>query len=428
MRIRGASHRTSLRTDVERRQIIGGSADNSLLSVGYVQTDDGIRAMPSPVLSSPSVGMFSPYRLEHMNEPGATLYVNKYGQLYSLTLDDSRTKSKLIDQIPTGQFFTGLMYVNNNYTMAVGSGDTVLLIRNNSYYATYTLPRYLQCGCLHCGRLFGRDRSEPYTVRWSTTTSLVDWSESPDGAGYIVLDLHYGEIMGMYELGDKIIILRQHGITVLRALGDTRNFSVDAVMGCEISVPVENPFAVVCRGKLFFSTAEAIYSFDGSALERIVPERREKLSGFANPQCYEDRYLYFECVTAAEENYILEYDLDTGRTGLFCKDCNMFWRDKLGVHCFKNNVLYSTLYGNDDSTYLWQSEEYDLGTDEVKTLRQISVGGDGQMSVTVTADGVSRTFSGTGMKRVMLRGRKFSFSVSGNADVRDLSAEWEVSA
>ena len=50
------------------------------------------------------------------------------------------------------------------------------------------------------------------------------------------------------------------------------------------------------------------------------------------------------------------------------------------------------------------------------------------MSVTVTADGVSRTFSGTGIKRVMLRGRKFSFSVSGNADVRDLSAEWEVSA
>lgn len=427
MRIRGSHSRTGLATDTVEREIIGGSADNSTINFGYIQTDDGIRAMPSPAISSPAVRLYSPYRVECLNQPGFTVYVNVYGQFYVMTPGETDYKSVYVNQLPMGQFYTGFMYYKNSYTMALGAAETVMLIKNRVKYMTYTLPRYLKCGCFHCGRLFGRDTTEPYTVRWSGL-EINDWADSPDGSGYIVLDLRYGEIVNMYELGDKVIILRQHGITVLRALGDTRNFSVDAVMGYELSVPIENPYAVVCRGKLFFSTDECIYSFDGVNLERIVPQRKEKLSNFANPQCYENRYVYFECLTdKSSDGYILEYDLDTGRTGLFCKSGKAFWRDMYGIHYFKDNQMYSTMYGNDADGYLWQSEEYDLGSDAVKTLKGICTEGEGNPKITVTADGVSRTFEGTGAKRVMLRGRKFAFKVSGNADIRRLSATWEVS-
>lgn len=427
MKIRTARESSNMRTDIVERDIIGGSSDNSQYSFGYIQADDGITAMPSPAKMVPGLKMTSPYRVERVTEPGCCLYVNKYGQFYALT-PAGEDKSTYIAQFPMGQFFTGLVYFNNYYTMAVCGANSLYLIKNNVKYATYSMPRGFRCGCFHCGRIFARDATEPYTVRWSGV-KLNDWEESPDGAGYIVLDLHYGEIKNMFELGDKVVILRKYGITVLRALGDTRNFAVDAVKGYEFSVPVENPYAVLCRGKLFFSTPECIYSFDGSKLERIVPHRKEKLSGFANPQCYQDRYIYFECYTdKSESRYILEYDLDTGRSGLFCKDADCFWRDEYGIHFFRENYLYSSYYGETDDDGEWLSEEYDLGTDSVKTLKSIYAEGEGPLKITVTADGISRTFEGTGEKKVMLRGRKFIFKVNGCADVRRLSAKWEVSA
>lgn len=428
MRIRRDYGGNDVETEIVEREIIGGSSDNSEMSFGYIRTDDGIRALPSPVQSSPAVKIYSPYRVERISQPGAPIYVNQYGQFYAMTPDGERTKSTYVAQIPVGQFFTGLIYFNNCYLVAVAGSNSLILVKDNVKYLNYTMPRYFRCGCFHCGRIFARDSSEPYTVRWSGT-AINDWTEGPDGAGYIVLDLKFGEIMNMYELGDKVIILRKYGITVLRALGDTRNFSVDAVLGYELTVPLTNPYAVVCAGKLYFSTEEDIYSFDGSALRRVDVGRREKLSAFANPQCYANRYVYFECMTdKSADKHILEYDLETGQSALFCANADTFWRDEFGCHFFRNNNYYSTIYGETYDACRWVSVGYDLGSDRIKTLKEIYVDADGSPEITVTADGVSRTFGGTGAMRAMLRGRKFVFEVGGNADVRKLSAKWEVSA
>lgn len=428
MRIRPLRSPTTLATSVVRKTIIGDGDDNSYSNFGYRQTDGGIEASFSFARSSPSYRISALDRVVPATASGYTYGAAQSGQVYAFFTDDMSEFSVLIANLGKNVRFSGFPAYDGERTFTLVGGNTICIVNGLSSLEKLYLPFTARCGCFHAERLFVADNSEDSLVRWSGTT-LNDWTQSADGAGYVRLDPSLGKIVNMYSFKDRVVVFREYGITVLRALGDPRNYAVGYALPSGFSAPMSNPYAVACDDKLFFAAGESIFSFDGSALRNVTPVRKEGLHSFARPSAYEDRYLYFECKTRLSTNsYVLEYDLVTGYTALFGENVDNFWRDGQGAHCFKSTYFMSDMFGGGDMLKRWTSKDYDLGTGGIKTLKSVFVSGTGDCTVTVCADGAERAFAGFGQHRAGMRGSSFTFVVSGECDVDRLEAEWEVTA
>lgn len=428
MRITPLREQYKLRTERVTRTIIGGKQDNSLANFGYVQGDDGIKASHSFAPSQAGYAISSLERVERVNPPGYTFGVTLYGDTYLMTTSSMVNFPVYVGYSDDMRLFYGFPEYEGRRVFAIAEKTTVHMITGANETADVPMPIQVRCGCFHADRMFACDYEDGYLIRWSGS-AFNDWTESADGAGSLRLDPSFGEVLNMYSLRDRVIALREYGISAIRALGDPRNFAVDRDIAVSFNRRVSSPYAVKCDGKLYFACDDCIYSFDGNSLESLSPDRAEGLHGFRRPAAYEDRFVYFECETdASEHSYILEYDLKNGHTALFGEDCVNFWRDDEGCHCFKNGQFMSSMYGGGDMVKKWTSRGEDLGIAGVKTLKSLFISGRGDVTVTVLADGVSRDFAGFGVHRADMRGRTFTFCVSGECDVTELTAEWEVSA
>lgn len=412
------------RSRTERVSVIGSGVDNGLTNFGYFSTQQGICATHSLVITNIVTGISSAQRVEVHNSPGYTIAKNRYRSMF-LVDPSSAEFSELISVMGAGPLCAGNIVYNGANYFAVAGGSYLKLFAPDGGRASVTLPVSVYCGCFHGDRLFYRTDGDAYVVHW-TGAGYADWTESADGAGHIGLDGAGGEIINMYAFRDRVVALRQYGVTVIRAAGDPRNFAVDRER-VHSARTAFGEYAAKCADKLYICSADNIYTFDGTSLEILPIDRREGLHDFSRPCSFGDRYVYCECKTSVDENsYILQYDLVRDSFALFGKNLNNFWRDEQHCYAYNSAYLYTDAYGGEDGDKCWTSVPFDLKTALPKWLKAIYVRGNGNICITVTADGVSRTFNGTGEIPVRMSGRSFTFSVSGDCEVNALDGVWEV--
>ena len=292
------------------------------------------------------------------------------------------------------------------------NGKSALAHSGDSYRGTLCGIE-VSCGVMHCGRLFG---GNGYTLRWSGEGGIEDGEQKLNGAGYIVLEPTRGKILNILEYGEKLVIVREFGLTLVSMFGNPEHFSVE-MTGTDCDRIFKNTAQVVF-GKLLFFTESGLKSFDGSRIE-VLPHRYA--ADIASPTCSaefsglyflgcESKFLGRRCVLCYNPADGESYLVDVRADAISSADC---------VYVFGEDGLFR-LCG--ESGFSFVANFY---ADSAATLTEIHV--DGTCDLEVGNGKVSRTFEGArGKIRPRLRGRTFTVKGKGLEDIKSLTACVEV--
>lgn len=289
-------------------------------------------------------------------------------------------------------------------------------------FSDITISPY--CAAFHCGRLFYRESEYPRRICWSAY-GADDWTKGIDGSGYFTVGGAGGDVTDLVEYGEKLIAVRERGLTVIRAYGDPENFKVDASASYLTARSIVRGTAAICAGELYFCDEGGIYRFDGDDIEKVALSDGDEISDFVCASARGDRY-YIVCKTK-NRDYALGYVYDASEKSGYFIDMQISLMQAGGdeVHVFADSCTY-LLTEDAGGTGEWLSKDIDLGISGNKLLKKVVFEGDGEFSLTVTADGLSRTTEDFGVWDIGMSGRTFTFSFSGSGTVERLYCEWEI--
>ena len=304
-------------------------------------------------------------------------------------------------------------YVNEEERAILISGD-VALVHKGRVYDKIVLKHKLHCGIMHCGRLFG---GYNYYLRWSGPGGFADWEEGIGGAGHVQLDPVRGTVINLVEYGEKLIAVRNFGLTVMNVNGPPENFSIDLTdTDCDM---IYSDTACVFDGKLYFFSLSGLKCFDGS---KIIPiELGLGIVLPYNAVMFEGKY-YLACSSKDLRRDVIHcIDLKKG-TSFFIDDyaCWLYVSDNLRMY---NDTMQKTI--EKGGSYIFESEAIDFGTDRFKTVTEIKV--TGKAKISISNGRFTRMFTvENGSVRPRMRGKSFTVKAEGKDELKELSMTAEV--
>ena len=273
-----------------------------------------------------------------------------------------------------------------------------------SHYRS-VLDKKLDCGVMHCGRLFA---SDGYTLWWSGQNGYISWSDGLAESGYLLLDYPLGKVLHLLILKGKLIAVREYGISVFGMYGSPEQFSEDgAHNACDW---IYKNTACVISDKMYFYSRSGLKCFDGNKISPVGTKYT-----FQNPKSavvYGGKY-YLACHCAEwDEDVIACIDLDGGDCVLIDESAEMLYA-KDGVGFFKAGTHKRITV--DGGKVLFESEAMDFGTQRAKTVTKIEVAGEGYFSI--SNGKYTRRFAiRNGCVNPRLKGKRFT--VCGASDSR----------
>lgn len=294
-------------------------------------------------------------------------------------------------------------------------GERIVNHMGNTFnYSTF--EGNLSCGVVRHGRLFGADLTDGYKLKWSGEGGVFDWEEGISGAGWVYPDAkNLGKIIGAVDFNDRLILVREHGLTVVKAFGTPEIFAIDG----HYSLPniVANTAAVVGE-KLFICTSGGLYCFTGSAVQKIS----DKLFGGLEPVnaiAFGDKYLACGNYGALSRNVVYIYD---------CADKSSYLSDApVSALCASAKIFgYASSAGytlQEGGIYTFISGSVNFGSDKPKTLEKLYIDSAGKVTVSVSNGDIQREFSDVkGTLRMNMRGSSFTFTVTGESEIDNITA------
>jgi hypothetical protein len=231
-----------------------------------------------------------------------------------------------------------------------------------------------------------------------------------------------GSVLKLINYDEKLIAVRERGLTVMRAYGEPQNYKLDESANYYTADGVIENTVATCFNKLFFCTASGIFAFDGNDVERQEYDDSGDIYGYVSAVGYGDRY-YVLCSSkrlGKQLVYVYEPINKCGYFMNFSPECLVVCD---GLYAFSDGRLYLLEEGTGDGQ--WKRCGVDFGLASKKVLASIDMQSYGDVKITVSGGGISKTFSGSGAKQVRLSGNSFDFEVSGCGDVYALTATAE---
>lgn len=271
-----------------------------------------------------------------------------------------------------------------------------------------------ECAAVYHDRIFTGANNRLY---YNKPFYGTDWSAERYKGGYI--DLHYdeaGNIRGLRAYKDKLYIVHDRGISVLRALGDELNFKLTYLpMKCGSFL---RGSLAACGENLAYFTDRGLYLFNGASSELAKNALVDEI----------DLTKPVKSCSYAGSYYSLLYK-KSGERATYCYDPEFNEAHFIGngaadiaaddfVYFMRGNAAYRlTPKGNPFSgTAYMTAEKVALGVAGEKTLRAIAIEGEGRFCVIVRAQRGERTVRGNAgeiMKlRSALRGNGFDLKIS----------------
>ncbi|MDE6558250.1 MAG: hypothetical protein K2K39_03980 [Clostridia bacterium] len=414
---------TGLKTSCKITELLDKNDSYCAERYGYLQTDEGLEPSYVTRAHETRVSITNPVYSQELPAVGYTLIVNKNGQMYKWNSGEFAT--------PKGYGVVSGVYpsvvscvVDGVNAYGVFSGTRVGIIKDGTQVVK-TISRKVTGAAYHCGRVFAVDNDNPYIIRWSGY-DIVNWTEGIEGGGYLQLSPTLGKAFCVLLVGEKLVILRENGVSVLVALGDSRHFRMQG--GSDVFVKgVVDKTAATCGGKLWFFAADGLCCYDGSTVKTTRLNFFGKNYAVEGARVRFGRYIYFPLNDGGVRD-ILEFDTATGAYAVFGRGCSNPTFLGEGLYCFVGNLLTDLVRGGSDENRVWKSKVLNLGTRRVKTLKNLYVESDSTAEIVIDCDGRLRSVSGAGKIYVGECGTDFTLSVNGNGKITRLAAEWEVHA
>lgn len=312
------------------------------------------------------------------------------------------------------------IYTDDAYSVII-AGDT-------DYYSLYDclgsispfIGRIHSC-VLKNGRIFGIDNSNSHKIKWSGAGGIYDWSYGISGAGWTIVQNGYGNILNLIVYRDKIVALREYGLTFLSAYGNPENYKLSYH---ERKIPKIYPdTAAVVDENLWFYTDDGLYVYDGSRVSKsnigLADEIREPCSvacfGGKYFLCGESKTLGRKCVLVADSLLNVSYIIDVAAEAVCAGD---------RIFAYKDSVGYEVAEGGE---YSFKSGEIDFSSSGYKVLKEVILDGADGVQLEVSNGVISRIVRGVrGKFRPNMRGKSFKITVRGRGKIKGVTAVAEV--
>ncbi len=329
-------------------------------------------------------------------------------------------KSHPFSQAPTAIVcFLDKMGAQRHYALCAGGLYELLpggAVYETSYIGTYA--------AMHYERLFAVSGCR---VRYSKPLVPDNWEQAVQDAGYVDLPSEGGDTVAIVSYKERLYLFREHGITQLRALGDTLNFKA-----------VTMPYACgkilagsvrTCGENVLFLTESGLYSFGGAACERIDGAGTSfiDLSAPVSAAAYDGKYYCAVCLRDGEKCiFCVDPEQKTGHFIRFAATSvaggdALYFTEGGHLHRLTDRGLPG------DGECVVKCERSLLGlSDAEKFVDHITVEGEGYFQIEVRAEhGPSRFVRGYAGERLRLpfpvRGNTFSLvmrSLCANAKIK----------
>jgi len=282
-------------------------------------------------------------------------------------------------------------------------------------------PHCVLDACMHYGKVFYIDADDPYKIGWSAN-GVYDWTEGIDVAGSLRLDVQGGKAIRILSAEEKLIIIRQNALTVMRALGNPEHFRIDG-----LALSTEDVIAQSCctnGDNVYFATTSALYRFSGSRLERLENGVDYDVYAFKKGVFLGDNYVLQCSSKTYGDDILFVYDVRE-RVGYYVllHAEELFVGDS--IYAISNGYVYRL--GEDfDGNGTWFSRTVTLGDIKPKLAKTLNVVCDATVNVKVCSQRGERSFCGSGLHVVNMRAPYFIVKVEGKGRIKKLSLTCEV--
>ena len=399
-------------------QVTCNLSDQTLYTVNLIEEDGtftpAVCAVQSTFADCPE-GVTS----AHYSPGNGALFVIADGAAHYLEKGAS-SYVKMAENLGQRPFFAD-MYINTYAATILADGYNMHFYNGFGHGSTECVHRFYD-GCEHCGRFFARDYSDGLRLWWAASHA-VDWEEGINGSGYTFLPADGGAVLKLYSYKERLIAVRERGITVIHAYGDPQNYKVDATAGYLSAEGIIGESCAICDGRIFFCTAGGLYAFNGSGSERLASFTGGRLSSPAFAAACGDRYF-----AACNDKYLGDgriycYDASSGG-GAVCDICpDALFCGPDGVYAVCGTSVKKLSRGGSG---VWRSGKVRPGGARHAYLKQIELSCEGGADVTIVCDGVERSFSGGGPHTVNIGGHSFEFTVQAQGRLNAVRALAEV--
>lgn len=410
MKIRIAKQPLSLKSTSKQIEIL--SEENCLYSVNLTLLDGAY--VPSFVFEDDDSFPDLPENMTgaYYSEANGAVYFYTSSAAYRL---DSGAFIKLKSSLEGKPVFVDMYISGFPSTVFMDGTDRVVYTgyAQESAQGDYSF----RAGAVHCGRFFGADSLDGARLRWAASHPL-DWQTGIYGSGYINLPPEGGDILRLFSYGDRLVAVRERGITVIRAYGDPQNYKVDATANYLTADGIIADTCAPCDGKIYFCTKSGLFAFGGTDTEKLLDFGGGRISAPA-------------FAAASGSDYFLSC------TDKYAGDCLLCYRGGDVCVCAVNP---SALFAGKDGVYAvcglrvgkivrgglgqWHSRPVRPGG--LSYIRNIGVVCDGDAEITLSSAGISRTFSGGGRHAVNMGAGEFTVDVTAQGALRSIKVEAEV--
>lgn len=348
------------------------------------------------------------------------------GALYLLTdsaayriSEGASSYTQITSSLSSRPFFVDMYF--NGFSVTVFFNNYDRIIYTGMDQDDLTDDKRLYCGAMHCGRLFARDYLDGFKLWWAASHAL-DWTAGINGCGYTLLPAEGGDILRLFSYDDRLIAMRESGITIVRAYGDPQNYKVDATANYMTADGIIEDTCAEGGGKILFCTPRGIYAFDGSGIDRLLSFAGTSLSSPKFAAASGDMYCVVctDGVSGGDRMYC--FDLSSGSGWLTDISPSALFSGAGALYAVVGTSVMEVTAGG---SFGWRSLPVRFG-DGNACLKRVRAVCDGDVSVTVSSLGVSRTLSGSGIHEVNMSGRDFTFSVLADGKLTALEAQAEV--
>jgi hypothetical protein len=317
-----------------------------------------------------------------------------------------------------GQFIVDMNYDGKNYAVVYSGKNRVGV--SSEGMLTLTEGKVFVDAVMHFGRLFGCEKGSKKL--WWSGFNAFEWKQEITGCGWVELPPDGGNVLRLFSCDEKLLCVRERGITIVRAYGEPQHYKVEASANYLTADNIIGDSCAICAGELYFCTDSGIFAFDGTDIERQENSDESDIYSYTSAVGFGDRY-YVICDSrthGAGKLYVYEPEEEVGYFVELSPDC-LVACDK--VLAFAGGEVFEL---TDRCEGVWVSDWVDFDNSSPKLLRQVKLDCDGDFKVEVESGGLKRIIDGGSMNNFNFAGIKFRFTVSGSGKVYKFEVVAEV--
>ncbi|MDE6667584.1 MAG: hypothetical protein K2K38_04460 [Clostridia bacterium] len=343
------------------------------------------------------------------------LYAGKYAYTFDETVSES-TRSGMNAVQPT---FIETVYSGSNAAFLVGDSAycVITAVKNTNRPFRFGMHGSV----LKNGRFFSLDNADPLKIHWSGEKGMEDRVSGISGAGWAIVQYGYGEILNLIVYKDKLVAVREFGLTFLSAYGTPENYKL-SYLEQQLPKIYKNTAAVVC-GRLVFYTEDGLYFYDGNKAEKCSLALAEEMQDPTALSCKDEKYFLCGKSKTLGRRAVLVYDAKLNSTYLID-----FPADAIAAG--ERLLTYSGLAECELKTggeFSFTSGEIDFSSTGAKVLKEVILKGAKNAKIEVSNGVISRIVGGVrGKFRPNLRGECFKITVCGSEKISGVLAVAEV--